>query len=369
MAEKIMDSKNSNKNKRINVFKNCLKQQCELHGAMAPADVVKLCFQAAYGAEHLLSDLVAARKFFDREYERTEPAEGPLCEQIAEQIFRVNLAVWKQKGLPREWLFSMFAASVNQGTTDEDLFSDYLKAAEEILFIHDNCGFSQEEWCRYLEKYCSKAPEAVHHSDRYREKEQPAYRIVRGEYIRFLSILEEIAKVRASKSPFVIAIDGRAAAGKTTLAAALQEILQASVIHMDDFFLPMELRSADRFREPGGNVHYERFKEEVLPYLKENSSFSYRIFDCSCMNFHGAALVDTGEWRIVEGSYSMHPKYGTYADIAIFCDVEPEKQMERIKKRNGVQMAEMFRTRWIPLEETYFEAYSVKEKADCVMEA
>ncbi|MBS7324987.1 MAG: (d)CMP kinase, partial [Angelakisella sp.] len=36
----------------------------------------------------------------------------------------------------------------------------------------------------------------------------------------------------------VIALDGRAAAGKSTLAAALAETLQAAVIHMDDFFLP-----------------------------------------------------------------------------------------------------------------------------------
>ena len=170
-------------------------------------------------------------------------------------------------------------------------------------------------------------------------------------------------------APFVIAIDGRAAAGKTTLADGLQEILRASVIHMDDFFLPMELRSEERFLEPGGNVHYERFKEEVLPYLKENRPFSYRIFDCSRMDFHGEAMVEAGEWRIVEGSYSLHPEFGRYADLTIFCEVEPEKQMSRIEKRNGTRMAEMFRTRWIPLEEAYFDAYSIKEKTDYVMEA
>ena len=36
----------------------------------------------------------------------------------------------------------------------------------------------------------------------------------------------------------VIAIDGRCASGKTTLARELAERLGAGVIHMDDFFLP-----------------------------------------------------------------------------------------------------------------------------------
>ena len=66
----------------------------------------------------------------------------------------------------------------------------------------------------------------------------------------------------------IIAIDGRCAAGKTTLAARLAKELGGDVIHMDDFFLPLELRTEERFREPGGNVHYERFKTEVLKPLE-----------------------------------------------------------------------------------------------------
>ena len=67
----------------------------------------------------------------------------------------------------------------------------------------------------------------------------------------------------ASDSPFIIAIDGRAASGKSTLAQQLGELLDADVIHMDDFFLPPSLRTKERLSEPGGNVHYERFAEEV----------------------------------------------------------------------------------------------------------
>lgn len=38
-----------------------------------------------------------------------------------------------------------------------------------------------------------------------------------------------------NRSPFLIAIDGRCAAGKTTFAEKLSSIMECSVIHMDHF--------------------------------------------------------------------------------------------------------------------------------------
>ena len=84
----------------------------------------------------------------------------------------------------------------------------------------------------------------------------------------------------------IIAIDGRCAAGKTTLAARLAKELGGDVIHMDDFFLPPALRTQERRSEPGGNVHYERFLTEVIPNLASGRPFSYRRFDCSLSLIH-----------------------------------------------------------------------------------
>lgn len=38
--------------------------------------------------------------------------------------------------------------------------------------------------------------------------------------------------------PFVLVLEGRSAAGKTTLAGMLAERFHGSVVHTDDFFLP-----------------------------------------------------------------------------------------------------------------------------------
>ena len=165
----------------------------------------------------------------------------------------------------------------------------------------------------------------------------------------------------------VIAIDGRAASGKSTMARQLSEILHAPVVQMDDFFVPPALRSEERFQVPGSNVHYERFAEEVLPDILSKNEFAYRIFDCSIMDYNGYKKIETSRWRIVEGSYSQHPQFGEYADIRVYSDVDPEEQMRRILVRNGEKMAEMFRTRWIPLEEEYFDAYGIRTKADLIV--
>jgi thymidylate kinase len=129
----------------------------------------------------------------------------------------------------------------------------------------------------------------------------------------------------------------------------------------------LELRTPERFGVPGGNVHYERFAEEVIPYLSSEESFSYRIFDCSQMDYDGVRQIESSCIRVVEGAYSCHPYFGNYADITVFSDVNAEEQMKRIYKRNGEKMAQMFKERWIPLEERYFQKYKTPLNTDLIL--
>jgi uridine kinase len=154
----------------------------------------------------------------------------------------------------------------------------------------------------------------------------------------------------------IIAIDGRCAAGKTTLAAEFSAKLKASIIHMDDFFLPKNLRTPERLEQPGGNIHYERFAEEVLPFLRGSEPFSHRVFDCSIGDYNGTKKILPTRFRIIEGSYSHHPIFGEYMDLRIFLDIPPDIQMRRIEKRNGKEAAKNFK-KWIALEEKYFMFY------------
>ncbi len=165
----------------------------------------------------------------------------------------------------------------------------------------------------------------------------------------------------------LVAVDGRCGAGKTTLAAMLGQEMNCSVIHMDDFFLRPEQRTEDRFREPGGNVDYERVREEVLLPLSQDRPAVYRPFDCGRMELVDPIRVEPEAVVVVEGSYSCHPALWDFYGLRVFLDIRQEEQMGRILRRNGREAAEVFRERWIPLEERYFSAYQIQERCDLVI--
>ena len=350
-------------------FGQCVAEQIARHPSMTPQDLIKLCYQAAFGAEHLLSDPARAARMLDAEFDQT-PAlpQARLCEMISPDVYRVNLAAWKARKLPLNWLSRMFTHPSNAPRGGEALLLRYLEAAGQVVDA-GGAPFDGVQWRRCLAQYGAGGMGPVHHTQAYREAERPAYRVVSGAMARLLPILKRAARLPQTGAARVIAIDGRAAAGKTTLAQHLSGVLEADVIHMDDFFLPPALRTQSRLSQPGGNVHYERFAQEVLPYLSNCAAFSYRVFDCSKMDYNGVRQIGALPWRIVEGSYSAHPFFGTYAGVLAFLDIEPDQQLSRITARNGEQMARVFSQRWIPLEEAYFQACSVRERADVVLRA
>ena len=180
------------------------------------------------------------------------------------------------------------------------------------------------------------------------------------------AINERLKQQKADKSPLLVAIDGRCGSGKTTLGFYLQELFDCNLFHMDDFFLPPALRTQERRSEPGGNVHYERFLTEVIPKLASGQAFSYQRFDCSRMAPGDWLPVQNNGFVFVEGAYSCHPVLGEYMDRKVFLYID-ETQTERIRTRNGEDILQDFLQLWIPLEEAYFQAFSLEENTDYII--
>ena len=161
----------------------------------------------------------------------------------------------------------------------------------------------------------------------------------------------------------VIAIDGNCTAGKTTLASILEKEYNCNVFHMDDFFLRPQQRTAERYAQPGGNVDYERFQEEVMLPLKTGKPFSYRPFSCKSFALSDAVQITPKQLNIVEGTYCQHPYFGDVYDLKLFLSVAPELQRERVFQRPQHVQGRFF-TDWIPMEKLYFEFYQISAKAD-----
>lgn len=161
----------------------------------------------------------------------------------------------------------------------------------------------------------------------------------------------------------VVAIDGNCTAGKTTLAAVLEKEYDCNVFHMDDFFLRPQQRTAERYAEPGGNVDYERFQEEVLIPLKKGSAFSYRPFSCKTFSLSDAVEVTPKALNIVEGTYCLHPYFGDVYDLKLFLSIDSELQRDRIYQRPRHVQGRFF-TDWIPMEKLYFDCYQIPGQTD-----
>lgn len=180
-------------------------------------------------------------------------------------------------------------------------------------------------------------------------------------------LLAAIDKLRASGRPLSIAIDGNSGAGKTSFAKILGQKYGANIIHMDHFFLPEELRTAERLAEIGGNIDYTRFEGEVLQSLAAGKSFSYGVYDCSVGAITGQVPLPLRQINIIEGVYSLHPRFRSYYDLKVFLEVDPLTQGERILARSGYRLYRRFLEEWIPMENKYFYGCDIRQEADFLL--
>ena len=168
--------------------------------------------------------------------------------------------------------------------------------------------------------------------------------------------------------PFLIAIDGMCGSGKTTLANYLSKELNASVYHMDDFFLQPHQRTPERLAEPGGNVDYERFKQEVLDHITDTGGVTFRPFNCQEWKLSEVAItIPYNDIVIVEGSYSHHPYFEDIYNMKIFLEITRSEQKKRIIARDGKDIWPMFEEKWIPMENRYFETFMIKENSNLII--
>ncbi len=183
------------------------------------------------------------------------------------------------------------------------------------------------------------------------------------------AFLEKLVREKLPHSPrLLVALDGRCASGKTTLAGELARRSGWGVVHMDHFFLRPAQRTPQRYATPGENVDHERFLEEVLLPLERGDLRSYRPFDCHTLNFAPPVPVAPGPVTVVEGSYACHPDLWDHYALRVFLTVDGEEQLRRVAARNGPEALPAFQNKWIPLEEAYIAAQELEKRCDCIIE-
>lgn len=175
-----------------------------------------------------------------------------------------------------------------------------------------------------------------------------------------------IEDLSTKKNRIVIAIDGPSAAGKSSLSKKLTEKYNALLIRIDDYFLPETMKTKERLSEIGGFFHYERFIDEVVNHIYDDT-LHLQKFNCMTQLLEDKIEYKNSQIIIIEGVYSLHPLLRDMYDISIFMDVERDEQIKRIEKRNGTKMLDKWINIWLPLENRYFIEFNIKNIADIVM--
>ena len=330
---------------------------------MEPRDAVKLIVQSVRGGGHLIGDPSSSLARLEAELAAFSPAEQePLAEDIGGGFCRLHLRTALYNGLSAQTINGLFVLSSQKG---RDVGMDNSLAVLEGLAGQGKMPFSIDECVRYVDQYRESGCPVVSHSQTYRDAYAPAYRVIAQEYVRFLPLLTALDRAfeRVGKGGHVsLAIDGRCGSGKTTLAALLERLYPARVLHMDDFFLPPPLRTPARLAQPGGNVHHERFMDEAAEGIRTGRAITHRVFDCSIGNYGSDKTLPAKPLTIVEGAYCMRPEMEPLYDVTVFLNIPQDEQLRRIAYRNGEEGLRAFQEKWIPLEEKYFSALRVRQR-------
>jgi uridine kinase len=156
-----------------------------------------------------------------------------------------------------------------------------------------------------------------------------------------------------------VGIDGKGAAGKTTLAAAVAATLpEAVVVHVDDFARP----SVETWER-------DRFVAQVLVPLMAGRPTRYERWDWATDASAGWSEVPVGVPVVVEGVSSTDVRLGVPWDVTLWVDLPAEVRLARALARDGEAMREQWMERWMPAENAYEAAQRPQERVDAVVTA
>ena len=328
-------------------------------------DLCKGLHQSVFGCGLFVTG--AAAEVLRRELDGLPETEGPDVEPLDGEFCRVHLRVLQKTALAPDTLLRLFMLSAETPCGSVEELEGKLRVLLRLC-REGRLPFSEAEAEREIAAWREAGFPARHHSSGYRNAHQPAYRVVRKEFARWLPLLAAIDSLMAKQERVMVALEGGSASGKTTLAALLERIYGCTVFHMDDFFLRPEQRTPERLAEVGGNVDRERFAQEILRPLMEHRLVQYCRYDCHLQTLLPPVTAEVGRLVVVEGAYSMHPELAEAYDLSAFLRIAPQLQRRRILKRNGPELAECFFHTWIPMEQAYFETMDTANRCDLILE-
>jgi len=148
--------------------------------------------------------------------------------------------------------------------------------------------------------------------------------------INYQNLLQEIKGIKNNKTT-LIAIDGVAGSGKTTLALKLaQDLTESFVVSMDDLY--------DGWNNPLSQKLTARVISQLLEPVSKELPVIYQIFDWKLNRFSDFKTIPQSEYLILEGVGAAQREFRPYINKIIWIECDPNLGFNRVIARDGEQV-------------------------------
>lgn len=157
----------------------------------------------------------------------------------------------------------------------------------------------------------------------------------------------------------LVAIDGPAGSGKTTLAAALRRMGRSrghntAVVHLDDMYDGWETD----FDELATRV-----RGQILAPFERGDPGRWQRYDWHLGRFGAWQLLDPPQLLVLEGCGSGARVLAPYTSLLVWLEADPDTRIRRGVERDGEQVLPLWLA-WMDHEETHFVANDTRQRAD-----
>jgi uridine kinase len=156
----------------------------------------------------------------------------------------------------------------------------------------------------------------------------------------------------------VLAVDGPAGSGKTTLADALG-VRGAAVLHMDDLY--------EGWSGLEGSL-WPRLSAQVLEPLRRGVPGRYQRYDWSSGAFAEWVDVPVPDLLVLEGCGSARRAVDAFAVLRVWVEAPDDLRLERGLARDGADAREHWLT-WMADEAAHFARERTRGRADVRLDA
>lgn len=185
-------------------------------------------------------------------------------------------------------------------------------------------------------------------------------------------LADRLLRLPRRRLTLLAGIDGRGAAGKSTLARAVAALLPATaVVEFDDFYLPSaerELRRREGDDEVGGDFDWRRLRDQVLAPLDRDEPSRYQRYDWDSDRLAEWHTIAPGGIVLVEGNYTTRAELRAFYDLTVWVEAPHELRLQRGVERDGPGSREQWLELWMPEEERYIAAQDPRRWVDVVVE-